>query len=63
MKQNTPPTVASVESILEHIQCRLQTLGNKTHGPQYSAEDRLRAAHGIRELVKLDSWIRTREGA
>jgi hypothetical protein len=56
-----PPVKATVDSILNHIHQRLQTLGNKTHGPAHSDEERLRAAHGIRELVKLQTWITGRQ--
>jgi hypothetical protein len=51
---------ATVDTIREHISKRIQTLGNKTHGPQYSEAEKLRAAHGVRELVKLQNWIESR---
>lgn len=58
-KRNKQPPVEAltVTGVLEHIRIRLKTLGGKTHGPQYSDEDKARASIVIRELVKLQTWI------
>lgn len=50
----------TIEEVLEHIAIRLVTLGNKTRSERNTYADRLRAAHGIRELVKIDKWIKVR---
>ena len=50
----------TIEEVLEHIAIRLVTLGNATRSTQNRYSDRLRAAHGIRELVKIDKWIKVR---
>lgn len=50
----------TIEEVLEHFAIRLVTLGNATRSTQNRYSDRLRAAHGIRELVKIDKWIKVR---
>lgn len=56
-----PPFVLTVDAVLQHINIRLISLGNKTRSDKNADADRTRAAHGIRELMKLKEWIRTRE--
>jgi hypothetical protein len=55
--KHSPAKPLTIESVLTHIRIRLKTLGDKTHGPQYHEVDRLRASHGIRELMKLEKWL------
>lgn len=51
------PEPLTVQQILERINQRLITLGNKTRGTKSSPEEKTRAAHGARELAKLRDWI------
>lgn len=46
--------------VLDRITQRLSTLGNKTRGKHSSDDEKLRAAHGARELTKLRDWILTK---
>lgn len=54
MPLNPPLTT---NEILEKIDSRLRVLGNKTHSNKTTADEKLRAAHGARELSKLREWI------
>lgn len=49
------------QEIIERISQRLAVLGNKTRGTKSSDEEKLRAAHGARELTKLRDWILTQD--
>jgi len=53
MTQPTP----TVQDILDRIAGRLIVLGNKTRGNKSTADEKLRAAHGARELAKIQEWI------
>ena len=49
------PTMGDV---LQRIADRLIVLGNKTRGNKSTDEEKTRAAHGARELVRLQEWIK-----
>lgn len=55
-----PRVPLAVAPIVERIGSRMVVLGNKTHSTKSSADEKTRAAHGIRELVKLREWIEDR---
>lgn len=61
LKPKQKLTSASAKTlVLDRITQRLSTLGNKTRSKHSGDDEKLRAAHGARELTKLRDWIITK---